>query len=52
MKVAVASHIVCSCNTGLSHSSIGYDPQLIIRLWEGDRTGSSECLFSEGKGLI
>ena len=32
----------------LSHSSIGDDKQLIVRLWEGNRTRSRECLFSGG----
>ena len=27
----------------LSHSSIGDDKQLIVRLWEGNRTRSREC---------
>ena len=44
--IAAASHIICSCYSRLSRSSIGDHQQLIIRLWEGNRTRSRECLFS------
>ena len=41
--IAAAKHIICCCYTRLSHSSIGDGKQLIIMLWEGNRTRSREC---------
>ena len=44
--IAAAIHIIYSCYT---HSSVGDDPHLIIKLWEGNRTISRKW---GGKGFI